>query len=145
MIQKYIGQAVIYSVSLLIAVILVVVGAGFLATAVYFALGALLAPPMAALATGLCLLFAAAVVILLGRLGARLLGTSRRQRHSRRASTASKGARGGAADLGDLVGEQFAAFARARPHSTVVASLLAGFAVGASPGLRRLLRDLIEI
>ncbi len=38
MMQKYIAQAIVWGVALLIAAILLVVGAGFLGAAVYFAL-----------------------------------------------------------------------------------------------------------
>ena len=142
MMQKYIAQAIVGGVSFLIAAILLVVGVGFLGAAVYFALCRVIAPPMASLATGLCILLTAIVVILLGRLFGKMLGKAERRRHATRAPA---GARELAADLGILAGEEMAALARSHVRGTLVASLVAGFAVGASPGLRRLLRELVEI
>jgi hypothetical protein len=142
MMQKYIAQAIVWGVALLIAAILVVVGVGFLGAAVYFALCLVLTPPMAALATALCVLVAAIVVILIGRLVGRMLGKSVRRRPATRTPA---GARGIAADLGILAGGEIAALVRSHALGTLLASLVAGFAVGASPGLRRLLRELVDI
>jgi hypothetical protein len=47
------------------------------------------------------------------------------------------------ADLGGLAGMELVALIRSRPRETVAASLLAGFALGASPRLRGLLRSFL--
>jgi len=143
--QKYLAQAAIIGVSLLIAAILVVVGVGFFGAAVYFALRQVLEAPMAAFATGACGLVLAVVIVLLGQLVGRLVRTSMRRKQARPSGPAPAGLRGFASDLGVLAGKEIAALARGHVHGTLAASLIAGFAVGASPGLRRLLRDLLEI
>lgn len=47
------------------------------------------------------------------------------------------------AELGGVLGSALAAFVRARPYEAAAGSLVTGFALGASPRLRALLRDLM--
>jgi hypothetical protein len=141
MLQKYLAQAAVFGAALLIAAILIVVAVGFCGAALYFALREALTPAMAALATGLTGLVLALVIVLIGRLAGCMIAKSKRRQQAARPA----GARGLAADLGLIAGEELAALARSHTHATLAASLVAGIAVGASPGLRRLLRDLLEI
>jgi hypothetical protein len=69
----------------------------------------------------------------------------RRGRAPGKDAPAAAGVRGVASEFGVLAGEQIAALARSHVHGTLAASLLAGFAVGISPGLRKLLLDLLKI
>lgn len=128
-----IKRATINLAAMLIALAVLMAGLGFLWFALYLALLEHLSPPMAALATGLAAIILAALIALLGRaIAAR---TQKKQR--RDASTL-------AAELGDLLGEEFLARAAAHPHATLLTSLLSGFAVGAFPELRGVLRDLLR-
>jgi hypothetical protein len=144
--QKYVAQAVVLSASLLLAAILLVVGVGFFGAAVYFALREEFSQPIAALLTGVCGVLLAAIVVLAGLLISRATrSASRRKEVLRAEQPAPANVRGIAADLGIVAGEEFAKLARTHAYGTLAASLVAGIAVGASPGLRRLLRDLLEI
>jgi hypothetical protein len=49
-----------------------------------------------------------------------------------------------AAFLGDLLGRGFGKFTASRTHSSIFASLAAGFAIGASPKLREFLLDIVR-
>lgn len=105
----------------------------FLCGAIDLALARVASPALAALgAAGGALVIAAAVA-----LAARFLAR-------RRAGAAALQADRIAAELGALLGKEATSFAAAHPKGTVLASLLAGFAVGADPALRRALRDLLR-
>ena len=142
MLQTYIAQAAVAAVSILLAAVLLIVGAGFFAASAYFAFCLVLKPPLAALVTGLAALLVACASFLLGQLARKMLGRSRRRRLAARAPESTRGL---AAALGGLAGEELAALARSHVGGTLAASLVAGFAFGASPSLRRLLRDLAAI
>jgi hypothetical protein len=130
--ERILTRLAIAIAALLTATVVVIIAIGFLGFAVYLALLEHLSPPSAALVTAGVALLLAGLIILLGR----AIGALVRRRARR------SGSGGWAGALGSLLGEEFAARAAAHPHSTVVASLLSGFAVGASPDLRHLLRDL---
>lgn len=104
---------------------------GFVCFAVYLALLDRLSPPLAALATAGAALVFAGLIALISHF---LVGLTR----SRRVTSGNW-----ATELGKVVGEEFAKQADAHPHRTAIASLLSGFAVGASPELRQLLKDLL--
>jgi hypothetical protein len=118
--------------ALLTAALVVIVALGFLGLACYLALLEHLTPPMAALATAGAALLLAAVIVLIGR----AIGVLVKPR-------ARRGRGGGlASELGTLLGAEFSTRLAEHPYQTLIASLLSGFALGASPDLRRLLRDL---
>ncbi|HYB08604.1 MAG TPA: hypothetical protein VEJ16_02910 [Alphaproteobacteria bacterium] len=129
----------ILAVSLLAATIVVVAGVAFLCGALYLALLAVATPPLAALATGLVAFAIALLILIAGDLFAG-------RRHS--ASGRHGGMRDGrptlAMELGNLAGDEIGKLARKHPAAALLVSLLAGFAVGFSPQLRKALRDLIE-
>jgi len=50
-----------------------------------------------------------------------------------------------AAELGSVLGRKMHGFAQAHGSSSLIAALIAGFAVGASPKLRSFLRDILKI
>jgi hypothetical protein len=131
--RALIKKATINIAAMFIALAVLIAGLGFLWFAVYLAMLEHLSPPMAALTTGLAAIVLAALIVFLGRAIA-----GRAQKKQRRdASTL-------AAELGDLLGEEFLARAAAHPHATLITSLLSGFAVGALPELRDVLRDLLR-
>jgi hypothetical protein len=138
MMQRILAPLVVYGAAFLVAALMVVAAGGFFGAALYFGLCGYFSPPIAALLTGVSGLVLALLVIVAGRMVARGIGRS-----ARRQGAAAPG--GLAADLGMLAGERAASLARSHPGGTLAASLAAGFAVGASPNLRRLLRELLEI
>jgi hypothetical protein len=117
----------------LAAMALVICGLGFLCFAAYLALLDRVSPPMAALIASGAAFVLAAIVILAAR--AIIAVTRRRQRHD---------ADRLAEAFGELLGDDLVALATENPHATLFTSLLTGFAVGAVPELRHVLRDLLR-
>jgi hypothetical protein len=109
----------------------VIIAIAFGCLASYLALLAYLNAPLAALATAAIALLAALLLILIARsIIARVTHPKRRRGDW-------------AIELGSLIGAEFAARAANHPGSTIFASLASGFALGASPELRQMLRDLL--
>ena len=119
--------------ALLAALIMVVCGLGFLCFAAYLALYDRVSPPVAALIAAGAAFLLAAVIILLGR--ALLVMILRRQR--RDADHLAQSFR-------EILGDELVSLATENPHATVLTSLFTGFAVGAVPELRHVLRDLLR-
>jgi hypothetical protein len=119
--------------ALLAAVIMVVCGLGFLCFAAYLALLDRVSPPLAALIAAGAAFILAGMIVLLGRAIIALI--RRRQRHDadRLAET-----------FRELLGDELVSLATENPHATLLTSLLTGFAVGAVPELRHVLRDLLR-
>lgn len=137
--ERILTRLAVLAVSLLAAAIVIVAGVAFLCGALYLALLAVATPPIAALATGLAA-FAIALLILL----AGYIFSSRPHAAAKRRQGGGTGSqRPLAMELGGLAGDEFAAFARKHPAAAASVSLLAGFAVGFSPSLRKALRDLL--
>ena len=107
----------------------------FLAVTIFLAFRHDLSPPMAALATSVCALLFAAVVALVGWLVWR--GSFRASRRP------SPGSVAGA--LGEQMGREYLAMAKAAPGRTVGIALAAGFVVGAVPEVRRALAKLVGL
>ncbi|MBY0509196.1 MAG: hypothetical protein K2P94_03500 [Rhodospirillaceae bacterium] len=104
-----------------------------LAVAVYLALIDVLPPAPA--------LVAASVVPLAASVAGLLVASKCMQAPARRARPTNETL---LAELGNLAGGQFSNLLGTHPRKTAMASLLAGFAVGASPELRRALLNLIK-
>lgn len=117
----------------MIAALVALAGIGFLAFALYQALLERVSPAMAALVTGLAAFFFAALIILAGN----ALAAAAKRRRRREADQL-------AAELGDLLSDEFRTLAATHPQATALAALLAGFAVGAVPELRHVLRELLR-
>jgi hypothetical protein len=132
--NRLITRVAITVAALLLAAIIALAGIGFLCFALYLALLQYLLPPMAALATAGAMFVLAVLIFLVGR-AMSAMAKSRRRSRDESLSTAA---------LGELLGHEFSTHAAAHPHTTLFASLLAGFAVGASPDLRHFLRDLVS-
>lgn len=123
------------SMAMLLMVVLVASAAVLcLGAAGYLALREALSPSLAALVTGLGALLFALAIGLVGRAVLAHLRDAPGRRH-----TAT-----GEAELASLLGKELAALIRGHPPASTLASLVAGFVVGMSPGLRRLLRDLLK-
>jgi len=101
----------------------------FLTAAVFLALVESMGMPMAALATGGVLIAFAVILLLAVKL---LVSSSQRPK---RAPLRQDG-QIAAAELGELIGEEAAAWARLHPGAVTFAALAAGFVVGSSPKLR---------
>jgi hypothetical protein len=119
--------------TLLAAVIMVVCGLGFLCFAAYLALLDRVSPPIAALIAAAAAFVLAGMIILLGR--ALVLMIQRRQRHD--ADRLAESFR-------EILGDELVSLATENPHATLLTSLCTGFAVGAVPELRHVLRDLLR-
>jgi hypothetical protein len=131
--NRLIARVAITIAALLLAAIIALAGISFLCLAIYFALLQYLLPPMAALATAGVMFVLAALIFLAGRATSAMMRSRRRSREEPLSTAA----------LGELFGHEFSTRAAAHPHATLFASLLAGFAVGASADLRHFLRDLL--
>lgn len=123
------------------AALLALGAVGLLAAALYLALLPVVAPPLAAALTAAAALLLALIVVVIGRTITR--------RPVRRAPPGSVGASafgrmGVVGGLGQEMGQQAGEFARANAGKAIIAALVAGFAVGVSPRLRRSLWQLLQ-
>lgn len=126
---------------MLAALAAVLVALGFLCAAAYLALLDVFSPATAALLTGLGAIVLALLILAAGR--AALRPGARRRRAAESAEAGPGDAATGAGELAGALGERLATIARANPKATLFASLVAGFAVGVSPRLRKALIDLL--
>lgn len=114
----------------LAAVVLALVGGGFLFAALFLWLASVMEPALAALATGLVVLAAAGVVALIGRMLVRV----------RRAVPAAPLSGATPTDVAAVAGSELgvavAAWLRAHLPQLALAAAGAGFVVGVSPRLR---------
>jgi hypothetical protein len=141
--QTYVSRLLVALAALLAALAILLVALIFLCGALYMALLGVTTPPLAALATGGAALLTAILVLLVARFGG--APTRRvRQVNPPRRPDAPGGDEGLATAFGSLLGEQLVGLARQHAKSTVLGSLVAGLALGASPELRGLLRDLLK-
>jgi len=126
------------------AVCLLAVGVGLTAALIYFGLAVYLylstemSPPMAALVAGVVAIVFAIFVLVLGRMVSSFIS-----RRARTRGLFSGNENRAAAVLGDLLGEQASSYLTRNKTTALIVSLAAGFAVGVSPRLRHLLRDLL--
>jgi hypothetical protein len=122
----------------LVMLVATVVAFGFFVFAIYLALENVVMPPVAAALTGVCVLLLAALFAL----AARLAFPSRRPRTR---AEAAQEATESTAKVGSEVGRRLRGFADAHANGTLIAALLAGLAVGASPKLRTFLREILKL
>jgi hypothetical protein len=137
MINQFLTRLATSIASILAATLVVVAALGFLCGAAYLALLEVTTPALAALGTGMGALLFAVLIVMAGR----LLAHGKRAKPQR--SEAAGDAQRLAGELGGIIGVQLGAATRAHAPTVLAASLLAGFAVGASPRLRKLLLDLV--
>jgi len=127
----------IAAASLLLAGVGFIAAISFMCVALYLQLATMMTPPLAATTTALAALLFSLFVMMIGR----WLAFGRR------------GTRGGssriagdpAMELGRRLGEEAFKYVKAHRSGTLIATLVAGFAVGASPKLRGWLRNLIGL
>ena len=142
--DSVLSRAAISIAIIMFAAIASLIGALFLCGAVYLALSEIIHPPLAALVTGIIIIVfsAAAITVLRVLSGGSKATSSSSGRECRANKRLNENAT--AAEFGNLLGKQIQEMASAHPPETVIASLVAGFAVGSSPGLRKYLGDLIK-
>lgn len=122
--------------ALLVMIVAAFIAVGYFAYALYLFLASLMTPPLAAAATGILVLLLAAFLALATR-----AGTGRRRYTE---SQSSREARESAAELGGELGRRLLGFADAHRTGSLLAALVAGFAVGVSPKLREFLLDVLR-
>jgi hypothetical protein len=145
-VERFLSRALISMAAVLAAIILVAAAVVFLGAALYLWLLSLsAAPPLAALLVGLTGLILAGLIILAARMASRCGRTGRPNGNS---GSADAGLAGNvnelAAQLGSLAARELTSQAQAHPYRAVVASLLAGIAVGGSPALRNMLDKMLK-
>jgi len=136
--RRLLSRVMFSGASFAIAAGALAVATGFAIAAIYLALSASFTAPVAAVLTAACGLAVAVIAAIIGRALLRL------PRAGGRGAPRGSDERRLVADLGALMGEEIATLARTHARGTLIASLVAGFAVGASPRLRRLLRTLLK-
>ena len=122
----------------LLAGLLVATGFGFLVAALYLELARTAGTSAAALMTGALCLAGAGLVAVAGWLVVRSIG--RRPAASEAPQDASRLALA----MGEAVGGSLQAAARRHRYGAIGVALVAGFAIGVSPRLRRALRSLVD-
>lgn len=128
-------------VSLLLAAMGFIAALGFFFFAAYLQFADMMAPPLAAVAAAFVALLFSVAVMLVGRRMA--FGPGRRRRRTDGSSSPIGG--DPAMEFGRRLGEEAYRFVNANRRSTLIASLIAGFAIGASPKLRAYLRSLLGL
>lgn len=135
LVNRWVTRLAIGLATLLAVSITLLAGTGFFCFALYQWLHESLSAPAAAAATGIAAFAAAAICVL----AASLIAALRNKRPAKRHGSESVLA----VELANLLGKDVAALAAANPLETILVSLASGFALGASPGLRRALGDLL--
>jgi hypothetical protein len=135
--DRWLMRVLIGVVALLTASVALVAGAAFFGFALYREMHQHMSSPAAAAATGVAAFAVAALCILAAYAVSALL--NRRQAKRRVAPSESMLAM----ELAGVLGKDVAAFVTARPVETLLISLASGFALGAFPGLRHALGDLL--
>lgn len=121
-----------------VAALLILTGSGFLVGALYLNLATYAGPTGAALITGVLCLAVGGIVLLIGWLVLR--SAARRDGRDRKPTDAA----GLALALGEALGGDLQTLAKNHRFAMIGAALVAGFAVGVSPKLRRSLRSLLD-
>lgn len=132
--ERVLQRGAFWAAAVLVALVFAALAAAFLCGAVYLWFCAMISRPMAALATAGVALFVAFLVLLTAYLSA-----AARQPPAQ--GTAEDRL---AAALGNLVGREYAAFAKEHTIQAMLVTLAGGFVVGASPKLRAFLLRLLE-
>jgi hypothetical protein len=141
-VERFLSRLAI-SIATALAALIVLLGAFvFLCMAAYTALLTAFTPPIAALLTAAGAIVLALLILLIGRATAR--GAAQRRRFSDAGIDGLREPDRSAAEAAGALGAQFAAMARANKGKTLLVSLAAGFALGFSPRLRKMLLDLLS-
>jgi hypothetical protein len=134
--HQFLSRVTIWSVAAIAALIFVATAVLFLGAALYLALVPIIAPPLAALVVGLTGFVIAGLIILIARM------TSRRTPSRSTDASPTGDLNQVAAALGDLAARELTSQTQTHPYRAFGVALIAGLAVGISPELRKILRDL---
>jgi hypothetical protein len=140
LIERYFARFAISTASLVVAMVIAIAAVVFLWGAVYFALAQTFSPAIAALLTGIGALIFCLLIVMTGNWPARLQTRPRSARIDDENTEASRAA----LEMGRMLGKELRGLTSSEAKSAAVASLIAGFALGDSPPLRRFLRDIIS-
>lgn len=149
--ERLVLRGALWVAALLIALIFVVLAAVFLCGALYLHFEAVASRPVAALATAGLALVIALFVLLVAWSVSSIATSGARRAAARPAGISARHAPGApvedrlASELGAMIGRDVTGFAQDHPYQAMLASLGAGFAVGASPKLRAFLMGLLKI
>lgn len=143
MIDRYLMRLAVVPMIVVATLILCATAVICLLAALFMGLTDVLAPPLAALATGGAALIVAALVLLaarlwIGRAAARL----EVPRRTGRPAAAGEDDDPLSLELGNLLGREVSHYIHANPKKSLLISFCGGLAAGMSPGLRKVIRDL---
>ncbi len=139
--SRFFARLALSIAALLIMLVAACMATGYFAYALYQFLAEYVSPAWASLATGvLLLLFAGFLVLATQMVGKR----SRYGRGRGGESAAAREARESAAEIGGELGRRLEGFIEAHQSGSLLAALVAGFAVGVSPRLREFLTDILK-
>ncbi len=141
-IEDRLSKLAVTVVCMIVAALLALGGVALLGAALYQALLPLLSPPLAAVLTGVAAFCLALIVVLIGRSVARRPASPPIARMS--SNLGMPGKAGLAASFGQEMGLNANELVRAHASKVVIAALVAGFAMGVSPRLRRSLWQLLQ-
>lgn len=140
--ERFLSRVAISIAAAIAAILLVAIALMFLGGALYLLLVSMsVAPPLAALLTGLVGLILATLTILGARIAARCRRTGETCRQTASPAVSINDL---AADLGSLAARKMTAQAQAHPYRALAVSLLAGLAVGACPELRSMIEKMLK-
>jgi hypothetical protein len=137
--SRLIARIAVALASLLIGLVAGVIALAFFSYAIYLGFLNLLVPPAAAAVTGLVVIAIAVLLVAIVRLAIRP-----RRRRRRRSEIPSLEECETAAEMGSELGRKIRGIAAANASGGLLASLVAGFAVGASPKLRAFLQAILK-
>jgi len=135
--SRFFARLALSIAALIVMLVAAVIAVGYFALALFLFASSHMSPPLAAIATGFLILLLAAFLALAAR-----AGSGRRRRFSERQS--NRAARETAAELGGELGRRLLGLADSHRTGSLVAALIAGFAVGVSPKLREFLLDVLK-
>jgi hypothetical protein len=145
-VSRFLSRVVISTAASVAALILIAGATLFLGGALYLFLVSLsITPPLAALIVGLAGFILAGLIMLAARIACR---SGRATRAAGRVGLADLGLAGDlneiAGKLGALAAQELASRTQSHPFRAFAVALMAGLAVGGSPELRDLLKDLLK-
>lgn len=138
MLSRFIAKIAIALAMLLIGLIAGVIAVAFFGYSVYLALLNVLIAPAAAAITGVVVLAGAAVLMLV------LRAVLRPRRRRRSSAVPSLEECESAAEIGSELGRKIRGIAGTHASGGLLASLVAGFAIGASPKLRAFFQAILK-
>ena len=138
MLSRFIARIAVALASLVIGLVAGIIALAYFTYAIYLGFLNVLVPPAAAAITGVVVIAAAILLVGIVRLA------FRPRRRRRRANIPSLEECETAAEVGSELGRKLRGIAGANASGGLLAALVAGFAVGASPKLRAFLQAILK-